>query len=107
MTRTYPDQTLEKALRERGWTVRCNWQMPGPKNTQIAWMEHLTVTDGKGGIGCVIVQTFKGTGWDVYVEPTNTNDIGETVDAVVRILAGTNEWTDQCHAADRAKERSE
>jgi hypothetical protein len=85
MAKQYPDRTLEKALRQRGFDVVCHWQMKGPPNTMIAWMEYLFASNGEVG-GGMIVQTFKEGGWSVYVAPTHKNDTETTIDAVIATL---------------------
>lgn len=88
MTHQYPDNTLEKALQARGFHVQCNWQIKGPKNTEIVWMEHLYASNGRVA-GGMIVQTFKYDGWNVYVEPTKSNDTEATIAAVVKSIEGS------------------
>lgn len=83
----YPDNTLETRLRERGYEVRCMWQIKGPKDTAVKWMEYLFVTNDTGmTYGAVIVQTFDGGGWNAFVEASRHNDIASTVEAVVKTL---------------------
>ena len=84
--RRHPDNTLEDALRERGYTLQRNWRIKGPMGTEIAWMEHLLVSGDRGEWGTMIVQTFKTAGWNVYVTPTASNDIEETIEAVIRAI---------------------
>jgi len=86
MAKQYPNRDLEKALRERGFQVQCNWQIPGPANTGVMWMEHLYIANEDGIRGTVIVQTFKEGGWAVYVEPTHKNETQATIDAVIAAL---------------------
>lgn len=73
MSKIYPDHTLEDAARAAGATVRCLWQIPGPKDTAIAWMECLSI-----GHGIVIVETFDGGGWNALSD-CRTNRIDETI----------------------------
>jgi glycerophosphoryl diester phosphodiesterase len=87
MTHTYPDNTLAQELRKRGFAVHINWEIKGPKDTEIAWMTHLVATDGKSNFGTMIVQTFKdGNGWNVYVFPSNAIGTEATVEAVIKSL---------------------
>jgi hypothetical protein len=86
MTHRYPDNTLEKALRARGFRVQCNWQLKGPKNTEIAWIEHLVASHPDGSFGTMIVETFMDDGWSVYVVPTNRNDVDITIEATIKSL---------------------
>lgn len=73
MSKIYPDHALEDAARAAGATVRCLWQIPGPKDTAIAWVECLSI-----GSGIVIVQTFDGGGWNALSD-CRTNRIDETI----------------------------
>ena len=83
----FPDHTLEKKLQDDGYTVRCMWQIKGPKDTAIKWMEYLFVTDDTGmTYGGVIVQTYDGGGWNAFVEASRHNDIASTVEAVVKAI---------------------
>lgn len=98
----YPDRTLEERCRAAGATVRCLWQMRGPKNTVIAWMECLQV-----GSGVVIVQTFKGGGWEAY-SSLPVNEIDATVaDVLARcgVKPDTVREADVNPAASRGNER--
>jgi hypothetical protein len=52
MAKTYPDRTFEKAMREKGYDVLSLWCLPGPKDTEIAWIELLLV-----GVRMFLVQT--------------------------------------------------
>ena len=62
MSKTYPSTVLQDRLRDAGVDCRCMWEIPGPKDTAIAWLSCYLV-----GKGVVIVQTFKdGNGWDSY-----------------------------------------
>ena len=85
MTDRFPDQALERALRSKGYAIRCNWQIKGPKDTGIAWMECLTL-GGVGSTGIVIVQTYKGGGWEAYIPASNRNDIDATINGVINSL---------------------
>ncbi|WP_293862404.1 hypothetical protein [uncultured Alsobacter sp.] len=78
MAKTYPDNRLEKSLRERGARVMCVWQMRGPKGTDVAWMEYLSV-DGAP----VIVQTYKSGGGAAFVLLRNLGE-ADAADAVMR-----------------------
>lgn len=61
-TKTYPDRTLENAIRAAGHRCPCLWEMRGPKNTEVAWIVAYAV-----GHSVVMVQTFKnGNGWNAY-----------------------------------------
>ena len=73
----FPDHTLETALRKRGINVQCMWQMKGPPNTEVAWMECLLV-----GKTLVIVQTYKEFGWEVFIA-SSTVDNDTTIERVV------------------------
>jgi hypothetical protein len=80
--RTYPDHTLEKALRERGIQVRVLWEMKGPKNTLIDWLVGYAIA----GQIC-IVETFKSGGWDAFTSG-QSNLIDETVADVIARCVG-------------------
>lgn len=78
-TKTYPNTTLEKALRERGVPIRLMWEVPGPKDTMVAWLSCYLVN-----ARVVIVQTYKdGNGWQVYT-PVEDATITGTVEQVIR-----------------------
>lgn len=82
--KTYPDTTLQGLLTARGLTVRCMWEIPGPKDTQIAWITAYAVN---GTV--ILVQTYSGgNGWEAYL-PCQSISVGETVDAVVGQLSAT------------------
>lgn len=75
----HPDNTLEKALREKGFTVQCMWQRKGVKNTMIAWQECLLVDRV-----LFIVQTYtENAGWDVFIQ-SGKRGTDETIDQVAR-----------------------
>lgn len=84
MTKTiakHPDSTLEDGLRERGVIVRVMWEMKGPKDTQIAWLQLLGV-----GSKCrlFIVETYKDGGWEVFIQ-SREGKITECIDEVARV----------------------
>lgn len=74
----YPDTTLEDKCREAGATVRLMWEVPGPKNTGIAFIACYLI-----GTTACLVETFKGGGWDAFT-PNQSNNI---VDAVNDVLS--------------------
>lgn len=61
----YPDRTLSHMAISAGAKVRCLWEERGPKDTGVAWMECMLINDG-----IVIVETFKGGGWQVFLGAT-------------------------------------
>lgn len=71
----FPDQTLERRIVEAGATVRCMWQMKGPKDTGVAWLVCLMV--GKRG-DMVIVETFHHGGWNAFSAP-HSNSVDDTI----------------------------
>ena len=75
--KTYPDNTLLRALNERGLNARVQWEIPGPKDTQVAWMTGIWVNNS-----IVIVQTFEGVGWEAYTPP-KVNDVDQTIADVI------------------------
>ena len=80
----YPDHTLEKRLIEQGCVVRCMWQIKGPKDTLVEWMEYLLVTPPDSHPRGVIVQTFKeDSGWTAFREASVLLNIDENVKAVM------------------------
>lgn len=82
-----PNRTLIKWLIENEIAFGSMWQMPGPKDTNVTWMEAIHV-----GATIVIVQTFKDGGWDAYVPASNTNSAAVTIEAVAR-AAGLEGYT--------------
>jgi hypothetical protein len=79
-TKTYPDQTFERAARDAGAWVHVLWEQPGPKDTLIAWNVAYNVNGAP-----VIVQTYKdGDGWNVFTCAV-TNDVQASIaDALAR-----------------------
>jgi hypothetical protein len=65
--RIYPDQTVEKALQAAGARILPMWQVAGPRNTAIAWMECLLVNEH-----LVLIQTFKDGGFRAFVSMQGT-----------------------------------
>jgi hypothetical protein len=80
MTKTYPNRTLETALRNRSIPYRLLWEIKGPPNTQIAWLTAYAI-----GKGVCILQTFVDGGWEAYTHDA-FNDAGKAVDDVVARL---------------------
>jgi hypothetical protein len=84
----YPDSTLEHELVKRGCQVRCLWQIPGPKNTMIAWMEGILVQPPEGPGAVVIVQTYTQGGWEAFTANKST-DIQDTAEDVMARVSAT------------------
>jgi len=84
----YPSRALEEELTKRDCRVRCLWQLAGPKNTGVAWIECLAIWTPGGASSTAIVQTFKEGGWDVYISSGHI-EVSATVDEVIaRIKKG-------------------
>ncbi len=77
--KTYPDQTVERAARAAGAQVMCLWQVTGPVDTQIAWLEALLINRS-----ICIVQTFIGGGWDAYTSAQSNRADDTLVDVLNR-----------------------
>lgn len=73
----YPDKTLETEWQRRGLRYTVGWEIPGPKNTGVAWM----VGYGLNG-RVVIVQTFIDGGWEAYTASGSLN-VAVTIDDVM------------------------
>jgi hypothetical protein len=71
----YPDRTLETRVREAGARVAVMWQMRGPKDTGVAWLECFQIGE-RGDL--VIVETFKHGGWNAFSAP-HSNSVNATV----------------------------
>lgn len=74
------DLLLCERAREAGVELaigRCLWSIPGPKNTDIAWIECWPV-----GAAVVIVETFKSGGWNAF-SPCQNGDITATLNDVI------------------------
>lgn len=80
------DHTFEDQLRKRGHSVRCMWQMNGPKNTMVVGMECIAVYSDGHAPRIFIVQTMRGGGWDAYATVSDRNDIAATVEAAEAII---------------------
>ena len=77
MTKTYPSHVLADALRERGLDCRLMWEIPGPKNTEVAWLScYLVQSD------ICIVSTYKGGWWGAYT-PSGKTEAGAIVEDVI------------------------
>lgn len=85
-TRIHPNTTLPDELRSSGVDCQIMWEIPGPKDTLIAWLSCYQV-----GKSVCIVQTFKdGNGWNAFTPPL-TNHIPETVSDVI-VRCGVREF---------------
>ena len=62
----YPNNHLETKLRERGYMVQCMWQLRGPNNTDISWIECLQC---QGRV--ILVQSFRSGGYLAYIPTIN------------------------------------
>lgn len=80
------DSTFEDKLRERGFGVRCMWQVNGPKDTMIEGMECIAVYHDDFAPRMFIVRTFRGGGWDAFAAVSDENKIDATLDAAVEII---------------------
>jgi hypothetical protein len=79
--KTYPDHTLEELCRKAGAGVSVLWEIPGPKNTAIAWLVAYHI-----GKNICIVQTFKDGGWTALT-PNDSNCVDDTVADVLNRCA--------------------
>lgn len=78
-TTNYPNNTLERRAIEAGAQVRCLWQMRGPKDTGVAWLECLQIGP-RGDV--VIVETFHHGGWNAFSAP-HSNRVYDTITDVL------------------------
>lgn len=77
--KVYADTTFQNAARAAGATVRCLWEIPGPKDTEIAWITFYQINQS-----CCIVETFKDGGWNAFT-PNTSIDVDATIaDALSR-----------------------
>lgn len=77
-TKTYPSRVLVDELFKRDIPCSLMWEIPGPKDTQIAFLSAYLIR-----ARVVIVQTWKdGNGWEVYM-PAKENMIQATVEEVI------------------------
>lgn len=78
-TRTYPSSELSDLCREAGADTRLMWEIPGPKDTLIAWLSCYSIGDS-----LCIVQTFKdGNGWMEFT-PSGCRTIDGAVNDVLQ-----------------------
>lgn len=80
--KVYPDRTLEDACRLAGANVACLWQIPGPKDTGILWIECLAIN---GGI--CLVQTFRGGSWNALTDCPENSIEATVADVLARVSA--------------------
>ena len=81
--RVYPDNQLIDHLRAAGLHPHCMWQVKGPKDTSVAWME-CWMCSGQ----VFIIQTFKGSAggwWEVFL-PCRETTIPATINEVINRL---------------------
>lgn len=87
-TKIYPNRVLEDELRKRGIHVMLFWEIPGPKNTAIAWISCYIVRSM-----IVHVITYKPNGWDVMT-PVPALMIDATVQEVLERSRAFSSATD-------------
>lgn len=79
-SKTYPSHVLTDALRDKNVTAQLMWEIPGPKDTQIAWLSCYLI----GSCLCV-VQTFQGgDGWLALTSNGENNTDAAIADVVAR-----------------------
>lgn len=71
----FPNRTLEERAIAAGANVRCMWQIKGPKDTGVAWLECLQIGP-RGDV--VIVETFHHGGWNAFSAP-HSNRVDDTI----------------------------
>lgn len=72
--KVYPNTVLADRARAADFHCRLMWEIPGPKDSQIAWLSCYQI-----GLSLCIVETFKGeNGWNAFT-PARTNNIDETI----------------------------
>jgi hypothetical protein len=75
--KVYPDTTLQRELEKAGLPAKLLWEIPGPKDTDVAWMSCYGV---HGSV--VIVQTYGIGGWEAYT-PCPFPEVDRTVQYVI------------------------
>lgn len=89
--KSYPNVAIQRAINslDGGAPCRLLWEMPGPKNTQIAWLSCYSA-----GKGTFIVRTYKdGNGYDVLCTDMNPPiDDLDFARRIVRRLTPENEF---------------
>lgn len=81
-----PDRTLQTRLRENGYTCLSLWTIPGPENTEVAWMTGYHV-NAAGKSVIVIVQTFTNGDWQLFIGTDYITDTNTSVQAVIDALS--------------------
>lgn len=80
--KTYPDTMLQRLVREAGYQMNPVWEIPGPKNTRVAWLTGYNL-NGR----MVIVSTFDdrhGGGWEAYTSNDSTGVPATVKDVLAR-----------------------
>lgn len=75
--KVFPNQALEKRLIAEGVAVVCMWQLRGPENTGVAWLECLMANHVM-----LIVETYRDGGWEVFTAAQSV-DVDLTVAEVL------------------------
>jgi hypothetical protein len=78
-TPTYPDHTVEDALRKHT-TVMCLWEMPGPKNTRVAWLTAYAIN----GVLVIVMTYADGDGWEVLTPYESNSRAAAITDVMYR-----------------------
>lgn len=73
-TKTYPSDALVVAARAAGAHVRLLWEVPGPKDTAIAWMSCYQI----GSSACIVQTYADDNGWEAFT-PHPSRDVAETI----------------------------
>ena len=80
-------RAFENAMRERGATIRCMWQMAGPENTMVSGLEMLACYGDDGAFSLALVVSYGDDGgaplgWEVFTPASHANRIDATIAAV-------------------------
>lgn len=75
--KTYPSHVLAEALRANNIGVCLLWEIPGPRDTEIAWLSCYQVS-----MQICIVETFHDCGWQAFT-PNTENGTDATVKDVM------------------------
>lgn len=71
--KVWPSYVLADAAREAGADARLMWEIPGPKDTAIAWISCYAI-----GQSICIVETFMSGGWNALT-PCRSADPDSTL----------------------------